>query len=90
VARYLSKYLTKELFLSAPKGTRRITTARSIKLFPKFESGIAWELVQESIYRLLESHRNGIFERQNDLFRFTAMSFDEEKFLKAFELIEDA
>jgi hypothetical protein len=30
VARYLSKYLTKELFLSAPKGTRRITSARSI------------------------------------------------------------
>jgi hypothetical protein len=41
VARYLSKYLTKELLLSAPKGTRRITCARSIKLFPKFDSGIA-------------------------------------------------
>jgi hypothetical protein len=41
VARYLSKYLTKELLLSAPKGTRRITTARAIKLFPKFASEIS-------------------------------------------------
>jgi hypothetical protein len=48
VSRYLSKYLTKELLLSAPKGTRRITTARSIKLFPKFNSGITWELIRES------------------------------------------
>ena len=45
VAKYLSKYLTKELLLSAPKGTRRITTARGIKLFPKFQSGIAWALI---------------------------------------------
>jgi hypothetical protein len=55
VARYLSKYLTKELLLSAPKGSRRITTARSIKLFPKFNSGIAWELLKMSIWNALAS-----------------------------------
>ena len=89
VARYLSKYLTKELLLSAPKGTRRITTARSIKLFPKFNSGISWELIRESIWRLLEKLRAATFDRQLDLFRFIAMKFDEENFLNAFELAAD-
>jgi hypothetical protein len=89
VARYLSKYLTKELILSAPKGTRRVTTARSIKLFPKFNSGISWELLRESIWNVLTMHRAAEFRRQLDLFRFTVMQFDEERFLKAFELVED-
>jgi hypothetical protein len=89
VARYLSKYLTKELLLSAPKGTRRITTARSIKLFPKFNSGISWELIRESIWHLLMIHRIAEFGRQLDLFRFIAMQFDEENFLKAFAMVED-
>jgi hypothetical protein len=89
VARYLSKYLTKELLLSAPKGTRRITTSRTIKLFPKFNSGISWELLQESIWHLLENFRAAEFGRQLDLFRFIVMQFDEEQFLRAFELAED-
>ena len=89
VARYLSKYLTKELLLSAPKGTRRITTARTIKLFPKFNSGISWELIRESIWHLLTSHSAAAFERQLDLFRFVMMHFDEEQYLKAFELVAD-
>ena len=89
VARYLSKYLTKELLLSAPKGTRRITTARKIKLFPKFNSGIDWELIRESIWYLLTIHRVSAFGSQLDLFRSSAMEFDEEGFLRAFELVED-
>jgi hypothetical protein len=89
VARYLSKYLTKELLLSAPKGTRRITTARTIKLFPKFNSGIAWELIRESIWSLLTIYRAAAFTRQLDLFRFIVMQFDKENFLNAFEVVED-
>jgi hypothetical protein len=89
VARYLSKYLTKDLILSAPKGTRRITTARTIKLFPKFNSGISWELLRESIWHLLTIHRVATFGRQLDLFRSIVTQFDEEGFLKAFELVED-
>jgi hypothetical protein len=89
VARYLSKYLTKDLILSAPKGTRRITTARSIKLFPKFNSGISWELLRESIWHLLMIHRSAEFGCQLDLFRTIVLQFDEEQFLKAFELVED-
>jgi len=89
VARYLSKYLTKELLLAAPKGARRVTTSRTIKLFPKFNSGIVWEFLRESIWTLLETHRATSFERQLDLFRFVSLFFDEEQFLNAFELVED-
>ncbi|MFZ1085715.1 MAG: hypothetical protein WAN35_12185 [Terracidiphilus sp.] len=88
VARYLSKYLTKELLLSAPKGTRRITNARTIKLFPKFNSGISWELLKESIWNQLMEFRVAEFGHQLDLFRSIVMHFDEEQFLKAFELAE--
>ncbi len=87
VARYLSKYLTKELILSAPKGSRRITTARSIKLFPKFDSGISWELLKSTIWwNLLESQMKD-FEFQRSIFDgFISLDFDEEKFLKAFQI----
>jgi hypothetical protein len=86
VARYLSKYLTKELLLSAPKGTRRITTARGIKLFPKFKSAIAWELQQYSIWRALERERMLQPGRQFDLFSFITLQFDTEQYLTAFEV----
>jgi hypothetical protein len=71
VARYLSKYLTKELLLSAPKGTRRITTARAIKLFPKFQSDIAWALIKSSIYQALEggARFDGRFNAPNRAFQ---------------------
>lgn len=88
VSNYLSKYLTKDLILSAPKGSRRITTARSIKLFPKFESGIAWELLESSIWRALEEVRAANPERQADLFKGVGnMQYDEENFLKSFEVM---
>jgi hypothetical protein len=86
---YLSKYLTKELLLSAPKGARRITTSRSIKLFPKFNSGIDWVFLQESIWQLLTAHRAATNQRQEDLFRFTLLHSDEEGILKCFEIVVD-
>jgi hypothetical protein len=87
IANYLSKYLTKELLLSAPKGTRRITTARSIKLFPKFDSGMAWELVKESIWSLLTAERMKNFHLQKNMLEFISLGFDEEKYLNQFELV---
>ncbi len=39
MARYVGKYLTKEVLLSAPKGTRRITTSQDIKLREKHSEG---------------------------------------------------
>jgi len=89
IARYLSKYLTKDLLLSAPKGTRRITTSRSIKLFPKFNSGVTWEFLRESIWQLLVAHCAASFGSQPDLFRSILTHFDEEQFLKGFELVVD-
>lgn len=90
VARYLSKYLTKELLLSAPKGTRRITTARSIKLFPKFDSGIAWALVHHSIYRALEDiNGREFFTREQSLFKYVNFELDEEKYLNKFEIVQE-
>jgi hypothetical protein len=90
VARYLSKYLTKELILSAPKRTRRITCARSIKLFPKFDSGIAWELLKSSIWWNMAEWRCRLGNRQSDLFRYITFNVDEQGFLKCFEVVWDA
>jgi hypothetical protein len=83
VSRYLSKYLTKELLLSAPKGTRRITTARTVRLFPKFKSEIVWSLVRNSIWFLYWEHLHPA-ERQFEMFGIVEIETDEEQFLKAF------
>jgi hypothetical protein len=86
VACYLSKYLTKDLIMSAPKGTRRITTARSIKLFPKPNSGIAWDLLHSSIWQKLAEHRGGNWGIQPNLYEFIDIHLDKERFLDAFQL----
>jgi hypothetical protein len=87
VSRYLSKYLTKELLLSAPKGTRRITTSRSIKLFPKMVSDIAWAVLKRSIYGALQDESMTGWTAQVDMFttQTLKLEFDEENYLKAFE-----
>ncbi len=88
ISRYLSKYLTKELLLSAPKGTRRITTARSIKLFPKFNSGIAWELLKSSVWQELRDAQVRDWSLQRNLGQSIGLEYDEETFLKAFWIID--
>ncbi len=84
VSRYLGKYLTKDLLLSAPKGTRRITTARAIRLFPKFRPEIFWALVRSSIWFLLAVHRDAATERQREMFQVVGIELDEESYLRAF------
>ena len=49
---YLSKYLSKELLLSAPPGMRRVTTSRSIKLNEKRASEYVWEICRSPIDRV--------------------------------------
>lgn len=66
IPRYLSKYLTKELILSAPKGTRRVTTSRDIVIFPKGETGGMWSLVKASIGQLFEKSRIYVLTAQAD------------------------
>lgn len=52
VSRYLSKYLTKDLLLSAPKGIRRITVSRGIVLNPKTAKEHKWERLKTPIEQL--------------------------------------
>lgn len=52
ISRYLSKYLTKELLLSAPKRSRRVTTSRSLHLIEKKDADTCWELFKISIFHL--------------------------------------
>jgi len=60
VSRYLSKYLTKELLMSAPLRCRRVTTSRSIKLFEKQPTEVKWELLRVSIYRLRHIYEKSV------------------------------
>lgn len=49
-ANYLSKYFSKEMLTSpAPKGSRRVTTSRNIRLFPKIISDLIWNLRKKGI-----------------------------------------
>ena len=74
VSRYLSKYLTKELLMSAPLRSRRVTTSRGIKLFEKPPSDTKWELLRVSIYRLRDVYAAEV----------TAEKLDEDQLLESF------
>jgi hypothetical protein len=52
VTRYLSKYLTKELLLSAPERSRRVTTARSLHLVEQKKPDGIWVLLRANIFFL--------------------------------------
>jgi hypothetical protein len=56
VSRYLSKYLTKELLLSAPLRSRRVTTSRGIHLFEKQDSETKWSFIDRPISILYKLH----------------------------------
>ena len=57
VARYVSKYLSKELLLSAPKKSRRVTTSRGVHLNEKREpSSAVWKLERRTINGLFEDY----------------------------------
>lgn len=78
IARYLSKYLTKELLLSAPERSRRITTSRTIKLTVKSAQEQKWALLKASIF-LLHSR---LWQNANDI------SLDEDGFLQSFTVLQ--
>ena len=80
IARYVSKYLTKELLLSAPKRSRRVTTSRSLHLLPKKDSNGSWELFKVSIFHL--------FSRLSDLAR--DVQVDEDGVLESFLCVLEA
>jgi hypothetical protein len=78
VSRYLSKYLTKQMILCAPKGARRVTTSRGIRLLEKHASDFAWRMIRVPILRLLDVCRA----------RVTHIQSDAEGFLLAFDTFE--
>jgi len=93
VSRYLSKYLTKDLLLSAPKGSRRITACRAIKLFPKWVGQhTTQEILKTSVWSLLEEARmsRALTEKAPSLLhgRELVLEPDREGFLQAFEWVE--
>lgn len=74
VSRYLSKYLTKELLLSAPLRSRRVTTSRGIHLFEKTAQDTIWTLIRVPIFRLFEAYAANII----------AVSFDQDELVESF------
>jgi hypothetical protein len=77
VSRYLAKYLTKDLLMSAPLRCRRVTSSRGIKLFEKEPSEFKWELLRVSIYRLREMYAVSVI----------TPLFDEDQLLESFTAI---
>jgi hypothetical protein len=87
-SRYLSKYLSKEMLLSAPKKTRRITCSRSITLMPRLvgPKHYRWmmrKLPIQFLYEFLSTPDLDQFE----LFQIIDVSFDSEEFLQAFAIV---
>jgi hypothetical protein len=52
VSRYLSKYLTVDLFLSAPRGARRVTCSRGIALLERPAKSHTWRVLRTTIFHL--------------------------------------
>jgi len=77
VSRYLSKYLTKELLMSAPLRSRRVTTSRGIKLLKQIPTETTWTLVKVPISRLFEVYGRAV----------SAVWFDHDQMLESFTAI---
>jgi len=77
VSRYLSKYLTKELLLSAPLWCRRVTASRGIELLPAKSGEWRWENARIGSV-LMRFIRWGAF--------IESMRLDEEGELDSFEV----
>jgi hypothetical protein len=77
VSRYLSKYLTKEMLMSAPLRSRRVTTSRGIHLFTKPPTETEWMLIKVPIFRLLELYAKHVI----------ASTIDEDAVLASFTAI---
>jgi hypothetical protein len=65
-SRYISKYLSKELLMSAPKRCRRVTTSRGIRLLEKSKTEAAWSIIRVPIFRLRDLYAAFITEENLD------------------------
>jgi hypothetical protein len=80
VSRYLSKYLTVDLLLSAPKGVRRVTCSRGIVLLEKSSKSHTWSLLRTNISylysRLFLLVSSLAYDEQNVLMSFVIRKND--------------
>ena len=74
ISHYLSKYLTKELLMSAPLRSRRVTTSRGIKLLEKTPKETTWTLVKVPIWVLVRIYARDVI----------AWSLDADEVLESF------
>jgi len=66
ISAYLSKYLTKDIFLSHyPHGTRRYSTSRGIRLFERVKKGL-WQLIKNSVDNLRPPSGIPVAEEKRD------------------------
>lgn len=56
IVNYVSKYLSKELLMSAPKRSRRVTTSRDVHLFEKPSKDVIWNLLKTTIDRIRKNY----------------------------------
>ena len=84
ISHYLSKYLSKELLLSAPQGLRRITTSRKVKLFSKHQSEIDWEFLRSSLWYLLHCVRERMAGSNAEGYKINAIEWDENEVMTLF------
>jgi hypothetical protein len=66
VSRYLSKYLTKEMLMDAPKKSRRVTTSRNISLNQKQPSEYSWVKLNTTIALLRKRYEGRCFDEVSD------------------------
>ncbi len=78
VSRYLSKYLTKEMLICAPKRARRVTTSKGIRLLEKQPTDFEWRMMKIPILRLFDVFRPLV----------TRIDPDTDGYLAAFETLE--
>jgi hypothetical protein len=79
VSHYLSKYLTKNMLMCAPKRARRVTTSKGIRLLEKQPTDYEWRLMRIPILLALDVHRVLV----------TRIEPDADGYLRAFETFEE-
>jgi hypothetical protein len=78
MSRYLSKYLTKDMLLCAPKRARRVTTSKGIRLLEKQPNDYEWQMMRVPVLRLFDIFRASV----------TRTDLDSDGCLAAFEMVE--
>ena len=79
ISHYLSKYLTKQMLMCAPKRARRVTTSKGIRLLEKQPSDYEWRMMRIPILRLFDIHQS----------RVTRLFPDADGYLFAFETFKN-